>query len=706
MTNFKTLKQYTFGDTILHYLINDAQVVEWMVYPKDMANQVVLRQNQNSGFSLIQAKLVQDPYDKNFSNGLTMFNSATSRSIRFVKQEEHFSKDEEKITTICRDSHGNTYRHDVSWVPGSKRLKVRVSFTNTSGHDQQLSWLPSIVLSNISPFYEQVPTGVLDLIRIRSKWAMEGRLDQRPVESFELEESWKPSGLALVQIAQYGTMPVRQFFPYLGLKDNRFDVTWLIMLEGKASWQLNAARLDNRLVLFGGLPDADNGHWYKDVAVGETYTTPFAYITVGHDELLKCSRRLQAPVQEDTLPIFYNEWGTTWGRPNAHLISESLPLLKQHSIDGYIIDAGWYKSKTSDWEQSHGDWQVDMMRFPGGFKPVVEEIHQQGMEAGLWFEMETVGRLSEKFQDTESLVQRNGHVVTTLKRRFLNMTNSNVQAYLNRHVLELLRQNAFDYLKIDYNDSMGVATDDAESGAEGLEKNISATLKFIDKLHHEIPGLVIENCSSGGHRLTPAFIERTELSSFSDAHETHSIPIIAANEWLVIPASKNLIWCVLHADDTLEEMYFHLISTFLGRVCLSGDIRHLSTDQWHAVDQALTFYRANQRLIAHGQPFRFGSSILSYRNPQGYQVCGFTDKETLDESGRLLLIVFGFNLSNSEDVDLRLSSHEWQGQDIVGAKKIGLQSDKTNWHGSIPANCYTAKAITFVRKREIEHFPA
>ena len=161
MTNFKTLKQYTFGDTILHYLINDAQVVEWMVYPKDMANQVVLRQNQNSGFSLIQAKLVQDPYDKNFSNGLTMFNSATSRSIRFVKQEEHFSKDEEKITTICRDSHGNTYRHDVSWVPGSKRLKVRVSFTNTSGHDQQLSWLPSIVLSNISPFYEQVPTGVL-----------------------------------------------------------------------------------------------------------------------------------------------------------------------------------------------------------------------------------------------------------------------------------------------------------------------------------------------------------------------------------------------------------------------------------------------------------------------------------------------------------------------------------------------------------------
>ncbi len=69
-------------------------------------------------------------------------------------------------------------------------------------------------------------------------------------------------------------------------------------------------------------------------------------------------------MQEDTLPIFYNEWGTTWGRPNAHLISESLPLLKQHSIDGYIIDAGWYKSKTSDWEQSHGDWQVDMMRFP------------------------------------------------------------------------------------------------------------------------------------------------------------------------------------------------------------------------------------------------------------------------------------------------------------------------------------------------------
>ncbi len=94
------------------------------------------------------------------------------------------------------------------------------------------------------------------------------------------------------------------------------------------------------------------------------------------------------------------------------------------------------------------------------------------------------------------------------------MTNSNVQAYLNRHVLELLRQNAFDYLKIDYNDSMGVATDDAESGAEGLEKNISATLKFIDKLHHEIPGLVIENCSSGGHRLTQHLLSERNYPHF------------------------------------------------------------------------------------------------------------------------------------------------------------------------------------------------
>jgi alpha-galactosidase len=40
---------------------------------------------------------------------------------------------------------------------------------------------------------------------------------------------------------------------------------------------------------------------------------------------------------------------------------------------------------------------------------------------------------------------------------------------------------------------------------------------------------VIENCASGGHRLEPSFMGLTSMASFSDAHETRDIPVIAAN---------------------------------------------------------------------------------------------------------------------------------------------------------------------------------
>lgn len=699
MAEFSTIKIFTLGDMVLHYVMDEARHVELILYPQTEQKKIQLPKHQRTPISLVQAKLAGDAYDKNFSNGMTMFNSETARNLTFVTQHEQAQANEIQILTDLKDQHGNDYRHVVVWQRGSGRLQFWTEFTNRMAQPVKLDYLSSFVLNSIAPFYDQIPAGTVDLLRLRSKWSMEGRIERRPIEMYDLEPSWKPSGLALVQFGQNGTMPVRRFFPLIGMADHRQHVLWLATVEASASWQLNAARLDDRPVLFGGLPDADNGQWYKIVPPAASYRTPKAFVTVGPDDLVQTSRRLQeipAPVKR--LPIIYNEWGTTWGHPSAQLVTDSLALLAHHAVDYYVIDAGWYHSPTEDFNEGLGDWEVDPVRFPKGLKPVVQKIHQVGMKAGIWYEFEGLGKNSRKYHDQGALVKRDGWPVTTMKRRFLDMTLPSVQQYLADKMIHPLADAGFDYLKVDYNDSIGIGADGADSPAEGLQAQEAATLEVFKRIHEQLPDMVIENCSSGGHRLTPAFIEHTDLSSFSDAHETHSIPIIAANELNVLPAAKNLIWCVVHPTDRLEELQYHLVATFLGRICMSGDIRNLTQKQWQTIDDGFAFYHRVDSLIANGYCYRQGPEILSYAHPVGYQINAFFDASTLEASHQLLVLVFGFNQAQTQTLALPVPTDRWQLVNTFGAAGMAVANDAASFQITIPGQQFLAKALLFNTK--------
>ena len=65
-----------------------------------------------------------------------------------------------------------------------------------------------------------------------------------------------------------------------------------------------------------------------------------------------------------------------------------------------------------------------------------------------------------------------------------------------------LQRYGFGYMKIDYNETIGIGCDGAESLGEGLRRNMEASAAFFEKVRQEVPGIVLENCSSGGHRLS------------------------------------------------------------------------------------------------------------------------------------------------------------------------------------------------------------
>ena len=86
--------------------------------------------------------------------------------------------------------------------------------------------------------------------------------------------------------------------------------------------------------------------------------------------------------------------------------------------------------------------------------------------------------------------------------------------YLGGKVIKLLKECGFGYLKVDYNDTIGMGCDGPESLGENLRKKVQATQEFFRKIKAEIPEIVIENCSSGGHRLEPSMMELVSRQAF------------------------------------------------------------------------------------------------------------------------------------------------------------------------------------------------
>ena len=254
-----------------------------------------------------------------------------------------------------------------------------------------------------------------------------------------------------------------------------------------------------------------------------------------------------------------------------------------------------------------------------GLKATTDAIREQGLISGLWFELEAATEGTDAFSLTERLLRRDGQTVQVGSRRFWNFRDPQTVELLAQKVISRLHDDGFGYLKIDYNDTLPSGVDGAESPGEGLRQQIAAVQDFIQRIRRELPEIAIENCSSGGHRLEPSFQSICAVGSFSDAHETVAIPIIAANLHRVILPRQSQVWCVVHARDSLQRLRYGLAATFLGRMALSGDFKDLAPWQLAEIGSAQEFLIDCASTIRDGRSRLHRHIGLSWNEPRGWQ---------------------------------------------------------------------------------------
>lgn len=578
--------------------------------------------------SLLQFKMTGDPYPGAFAQGHTMRNSETIDRFIYQNQTVEKSGGSTIIRTVLADATGIEAEHLLEWRSGDGAFTVRSRISNGSDRPVTLEMLAGFSLGGITPFHAADAPGRLKVHRFRSVWSAEGRHECRSIEDLHLERSWSGAGAFSERFGQLGTMPVRKWFPFVAVEDTGAQVLWGAQLAWAGSWQIEIFRQHDDVCISGGLADREFGHWMKTLAPGESITSPPAYVSCVMGDLDNLCDRLTAmhgeaadrqPVVERDLPVVFNEWCTTWGDPSHGNLVATADRLKDSGVRYLVIDAGWYKEEGSDWSSGHGDWNPSRRLFPHGLKATADAIRQRGLIPGLWFEMETAGSQSAAFRLGKHFIVRDGHPVTVRHRRFWDLNDPEAVDFLSNKVIDLLDSCGFGYLKVDYNETAGLGCDHADSMGEGLRRQIEGTYRFFERIRERLPHLVIENCSSGGHRLEPSMLGRTAMSSFSDAHELVEIPIIAANLHRLMLPRQSQIWAVLHPGDSRRRLRYSLAATFLGRMCLSGGIEKLPAASWELTREAIRLYQKCAPVIKCGISRRFGETGASWRHPRGWQ---------------------------------------------------------------------------------------
>ena len=576
-----------------------------------------------------ELKIMGDSYPGGFSNGASLCYSESSGRMKEISRTDSL--------VTYRDDRG--YDLNIHIRPVGEATEIFTEFSNSSDSPVTLEMLSSMALSGIKAD---------KVYRMRSCWSSEGRLIVEKTTDLQLEPSWNRCATRAYRFGNLGSMPVRSYFPFIALEDSESGRFVAAQLYLASSWQMELiCRQSDELTLVAGIADADFGHWTKTLKAGESFKTPRVVIAEGDslyevcDKLVKAQHPDISPVDND-MGIAFNEYCTTWGNPSIGNMKRIADALKGKGIKYLVMDSGWYGK--GNWWTTIGDWDVNEEKFPDGLKPMCDYIRSLGMIPGIWFEYESVCYGSKHFNNAEHLLKRNGVPITVGGRRFWDFEDPWVVEYLSEKVIKLLKDNGFGYVKVDYNDTVGAGVDGSDGMGENLRRKIAAQQEFFRRIKRELPDLVIENCSSGGHRLEPSMMELASQASFSDAHETASMPIIAANLQRVIKPEQSQIWAVLRRTDSVDRLHYSLCNTFFGRLCLSGDIYDLNGEQWQAVDEGIEFYCHAAPIIKDGMTTLNISTPDSYNNPEGYQLV------IREHEGRSLAVYHRFASSSEPDL--------------------------------------------------------
>lgn len=618
-------KFYNLGDIAVCFITVDG-VTETVFVPADMTDR--LNDEKLAGISplgwmispetQVHIALSGDGISNDFSPGNTLRNSDTAFSLKFkgAKYEEQSGK---QILIAAFENDKGLVARQVYSCTGAGYLETYTELENR-GDNVIVEALPSFNMARISPFERFDDPNDIVIHRLLSNWSGEGKLYSVSAADIAFEASWSGLGIRTMRISQTGTMPARGYLPFISVEDKKNGVCWAAETEAPASWTIEAVFRNNAISVGGGRGDFLSAHWRKTLKTGETEKTNKAYLTVTKGSLENAAARLARHFDdtdeikdvERDLPVLYNEYCYTWGKPEAKTLEKMLPEIAALGCKYFVIDDGWFYNVYNDKRYVIGDWNVNKEYYPEGLKAFADKVRSYGMIPGVWYEFEGVSEHSDVYRDhPDWLLTRDGKIINNGGRAFLDFRKEEVLNYLREKVIKNLVNCGIGYMKVDYNSNAGFGADGAESYGEAIRQHIDAVLAFFEEIKRSVPSLVLEICSSGGMRHEPRFLSLGDMCSFSDAHENAGGVPVAMNLHRFIPPRKLQIWATIRDDYNADDVKFTVAKAMLGRICFSGNLGNKPQKIIDILKESVSFYEKLKPTIANGETITIENGGIS-----------------------------------------------------------------------------------------------
>lgn len=425
---------------------------------------------------------------------------------------------------------------------------------------------------------------------------------------------------SMLRVSNTGNWSSKEYLPMGYIENTEVGCGLFFQIEHNGSWHWEIGDQNGHLYLAIGGPNEIYSHWYKNLALGESFTSIPVAVGVtnkGFDDAMKtltAYRRIIRRPNEDNkkLPIIFNDYmNCLWGKPTAEAEFPLVDAAAEAGCEYFCIDCGWYAD--GDWWDSVGEWKESRKRFPNGAKEVTDYIRSKGMIPGVWLELEVMGIYCDKAKEVPDdwFFVRHGKRVYDRSRYQLDYRNPDVRAYADSVIDRLVQEYGVGYIKMDYNIEPGIGTEiDADSVGDGMLMHERSYLEWLDGVFARYPNLIIENCSSGGMRIDYAMLSRYSIQSTSDQENYLKYATIAANSPTGVAPEQSAIWTypmnhedVVSSEELKEEVVFNMINAILLRVHQSGHLAKLDEERKKLVKEGLDLYKNIRRDIREFYPF-------------------------------------------------------------------------------------------------------
>lgn len=361
-----------------------------------------------------------------------------------------------------------------------------------------------------------------------------------------------------------------------------------------------------------GMNDFDFSHTLEP---GAHLETPPVYCgkTEGLGEMSRQMNRfclehlLPSRFRAEPLPVLYNSWEATEFNVNVADQTRLAEIAAGIGVELFVMDDGWFGARNND-RAGLGDWFVNPTKFPGGLDELIGNINALGMDFGLWVEPEMVNPDSDLYRAHPDWTYHfpHRHADELRHQLVLNMTRSDVQAYILDCLDRLLTDHNIRYIKWDMNRPF------SQVGAENLADpkmysylHTMAVYRIVDELKRRHPAVQFESCASGGGRCDLGAISHFDQVWTSDNTDGIDRMTIQKGYSMLHPIKTMRAWVTDIAGINKPcslDFRFHI--AMQGTLGLGGNLEKYSPEELEICRRNVALYKEIRPLVQFGDLYR------------------------------------------------------------------------------------------------------